>query len=131
MNRRILIVEDTQTIAALIQIYLMGQGLEFEVAANGKEGLEKAKALQPALILSDVQMPEMDGFTLCAAVRADVALHSTPVVLLTSLKDDASRARGRLVGASGFLSKPVSVVELRAKVAEFLPPDAAAAPRHA
>ncbi|MDP2275700.1 MAG: response regulator [Archangium sp.] len=122
MSPKILIVEDTQTITALIQIYLMGQNIQFMVAADGAQGLARAREFLPTLILSDVQMPVMDGFALCAAVRADLQLSHTPVVLLTSLNDGASRAKGRLVGASGFLCKPVSVVELRAKVAEFLKP---------
>jgi twitching motility two-component system response regulator PilG len=65
-------------------------------------------------------MPGMDGFELCAALRSDPVLHGTPVVLLTSLNDDASRRKGRLVGASAFLTKPVSVDELRRTVSEIL-----------
>jgi twitching motility two-component system response regulator PilG len=84
------------------------------------QGLAKAREIKPDLIISDVQMPEMDGFALCAAVRADGALHATPFLLLTSLKDEASRQRGRLVGASAFLNKPVSVDELRERVRELL-----------
>lgn len=128
MSHKILIVDDTQTITALIQIYLMGQNIEFMVAANGAQGLAKAREFHPTLILSDVQMPVMDGFALCAAIRADDQLSHTPVLLLTSLNDAVSRAKGRLVGASGFLSKPVSVAELRAKVAEFLPAPPTCAP---
>ncbi len=98
----------------------MGWGLQFFDAGNGVQGLAKARELKPDLIISDVQMPEMDGFALCAAVRADSSLHGTPFLLLTSLKDEASRQRGRLVGASAFLNKPVSVDELRERVRELL-----------
>jgi twitching motility two-component system response regulator PilG len=117
---KVLIVEDTKTITNLLQVYLMGWGLQFFDAGNGVQGLAKARELKPDLIISDVQMPEMDGFALCAAVRADSALHGTPFLLLTSLKDEASRQRGRLVGASAFLNKPVSVDELRERVRELL-----------
>ena len=117
---KVLIVEDTKTITNLLQVYLMGWGLEFFDAPNGALGLSKARELKPDLIISDVQMPEMDGFALCAAVRADSSLHATPFLLLTSLKDEASRQRGRLVGASAFLNKPVSVDELRERVRELL-----------
>jgi len=65
-------------------------------------------------------MPGMDGFELCAAIRADPALHKLPVVLLTSLNDDASRKKGKLVGATAFLTKPVSVEELRKTVGTIL-----------
>lgn len=117
---KVLIVEDTKTITNLLQVYLMGWGLQFFDAGNGVQGLAKAREIKPDLIISDVQMPEMDGFALCAAVRADTALHNTPFLMLTSLKDEASRQRGRLVGASAFLNKPVSVDELRERVRELL-----------
>jgi twitching motility two-component system response regulator PilG len=117
---KVLIVEDTKTITNLLQVYLMGWGLQFFDAGNGVQGLAKAREIKPDLIISDVQMPEMDGFALCAAVRADSNLHATPFLLLTSLKDEASRQRGRLVGASAFLNKPVSVDELRERVRELL-----------
>ena len=117
---KVLIVEDTKTITNLIQVYLMGWGLEFFEASNGVQGLARAREVKPDLVISDVQMPEMDGFALCAAVRADPILFSTPFVMLTSLKDDSSRQRGRLVGASAFLNKPVSVDDLREKVRSIL-----------
>ena len=117
---KVLIVEDTKTITNLLQVYLMGWGLEFFDAPNGALGLSKARELKPDLIISDVQMPEMDGFALCAAIRADPALHKIPVVMLTSLKDEASRQKGRLVGATAFLNKPVSVDDLRDKVRNIL-----------
>ncbi|NVJ08663.1 response regulator [Myxococcus sp. AM001] len=120
MNAKVLIVEDTKTITNLLQVYLMGWGLEFFDAPNGAIGLTKARELKPDLIISDVQMPEMDGFALCAAVRADRQLHDTPFMMLTSLKDDASRQKGKLVGASAFLNKPVSVDDLRSKVRDIL-----------
>lgn len=120
MKYSVLIVEDTNTVAALIQIYLMGWSVDFRVAHNGKEGLRMALEQKPDLVLSDVQMPEMNGFALCAAMRADHTLHSTPVVLLTSLKDDQSRKQGRLVGATAFLTKPVSNTDLRSQVASLL-----------
>jgi twitching motility two-component system response regulator PilG len=117
---KVLIVEDTKTITNLLQVYLMGWGLEFFDANNGRVGLARARELKPDLIISDVQMPEMDGFALCAAVRADPELYATPIVMLTSLKDEASRQKGKLVGATAFLNKPVSVDDLREKVRNIL-----------
>ena len=117
---KVLLVDDTRTLLSLIQVYLMGWDMEFLEARDGKQGLEQARLHRPALVISDVRMPGMDGFELCAAIRADKELHGTPVVLLTSLNDDASRRKGRLVGASAFLTKPVSVDELRKTVSEIL-----------
>jgi len=117
---KVLLVDDTRTLLSLIQVYLMGWEMEFVEARDGKQGLEQARLHRPALVISDVRMPGMDGFELCAAIRSDKELHATPVVLLTSLNDDASRRKGRLVGASAFLTKPVSVDELRKTVSEIL-----------
>jgi twitching motility two-component system response regulator PilG len=117
---KVLLVDDTRTLLSLIQVYLMGWQIEFVEAKDGAEGLAKAREHRPALVISDVRMPGMDGFELCAAVRADADLHKTPVVLLTSLNDDASRKKGKLVGATAFLTKPVSVDELRKTVGTIL-----------
>ncbi len=117
---KVLLVDDTRTLLSLIQVYLMGWQIEFVEAKDGTEGLAKAREHRPALVISDVRMPGMDGFELCAAVRADADLHKTPVVLLTSLNDDASRKKGKLVGATAFLTKPVSVDELRKTVGTIL-----------
>ncbi len=117
---KVLLVDDTRTLLSLIQVYLMGWQIEFHEAKDGMEGLARAREVRPDLIVSDVRMPGMDGFELCAAVRADPDLFATPVVLLTSLNDDTSRKKGKLVGASAFLTKPVSVDELRRTVGSLL-----------
>jgi twitching motility two-component system response regulator PilG len=117
---KVLLVDDTKTLLSLIQVYLMGWKLEFVEAKDGDEGLARAREHRPALVISDVRMPGMDGFELCAAIRADPRLHKTPLVLLTALNDEASRRKGKLVGASAFLTKPVSVEELRKTVGALL-----------
>lgn len=117
---KVLIVDDTKTLLSVIQIYLMGWGLEFVEAYDGLEGLRKAQESRPDLVISDVRMPEMNGFELCAALRADPVLRTTPVVLLTSLADPASREQGMLVGATAFLTKPVTVQGLRTVVRSVL-----------
>lgn len=117
---KVLVVDDAKSLLALVQVYLMGWGLDFMVAGDGIEALEKARATKPDLVISDVRMPRMDGFELCAAFRADPALRSVPVVLFTSLNDEASRQKGTLLGAAAFLNKPVSVDALRGVVAKLL-----------
>jgi twitching motility two-component system response regulator PilG len=117
---KVLLVDDTRTLLSLIQVYLMGWSITFLEAKDGVEGLKLARANKPDLIISDVRMPGMDGFELTAAIRSDAALHELPVILLTSLNDEASRRKGRLVGATAFLTKPVSVEELRRQVGTFL-----------
>jgi CheY-like chemotaxis protein len=113
---KVLIVDDTHTLRTLIQIYLLAHRWEFVEARDGAEGLALARSGMPDVVISDVKMPVMDGFELCAAVRSDPALRRIPVILLTMLGDEASRQRGKLVGASAFLTKPVSPTELKEAV---------------
>jgi CheY-like chemotaxis protein len=110
---KVLVVDDTNTLRSLVQIYLLAHGFEFAEAQDGAEALEKVRALRPDVVVSDVRMPVMDGFELCAAIRSDPSLRDIPVVLLTMLGDEASRERGRLVGANAFLTKPISPDKLR------------------
>ncbi len=117
---KVLLVDDTRTLFSLLQVYLLGWPMEFLVAEDGAQGVALAREHRPDLVISDVRMPGMDGFELTAAIRADPALHDTPVVLLTCLTDEASRRKGKLVGASAFLTKPVSVEQLRATVSSVL-----------
>jgi CheY-like chemotaxis protein len=117
---KVLIVDDTHTLRSLVQIYLLAAGWEFIEARDGAEGLERARSLKPDLIISDVKMPVMDGFELCAAIRSEPSLRQVPVLLLTMLGDEASRQRGQLVGASAFLTKPVSPAELKEAVRKIV-----------
>jgi twitching motility two-component system response regulator PilG len=110
---KVLIVDDTNTVRTLVQVYLMSHGWEFAEARDGAEGLAKARALQPDVVISDVRMPVMDGFELCAAIRSDPALRHVAVLLLSMVDDEGSRERGRVVGATAFLKKPVSPADLK------------------
>lgn len=115
-----LIVDDTKTLVTLVQIYLMGWGIEFIEASDGLQGFQKARECRPDLVISDVRMPGMDGFQLCSAIRREPGLRETPVILLTSLNDDASREKGARAGATAFFTKPVTVEALRQVVADVL-----------
>lgn len=110
---KVLIVDDTDTLRSLVLVFLMARGWEFEEARDGAEALQRVRASRPDVVISDVTMPVMDGFELCAAIRTDPSLRTIPVVLLTMLGDEASRQRGELVGASAFLTKPVSPALLK------------------
>lgn len=108
----ILVVEDEDAIRSNIVRLLNLEGFETVAAADGQAGLAEARSRAPDLIISDVNMPGMDGFALLAAVRADNVLATTPFVLLTALDDRGSMRRGMTTGADDYLSKPFTRTEL-------------------
>lgn len=105
---KILIAEDSQTQAEQLQFVLEGQGYAVSVAENGKKALEMALKMPPAVIISDIVMPEMDGYELCRRVKEDPTLHDTPVILVTTMSDPQDVIRGLECGADNFVLKPYS-----------------------
>ena len=83
--RRLLLVEDSSTMRRMISTLLGDEGYVVETAVDGVDGLAKARAKVPELILTDYEMPEMDGPGLCRALKEDPILHTTPVIMLTTL----------------------------------------------
>lgn len=123
---KILIVEDDQANGAALELTLKRKGYGTELAVNGSQALEKARLSPPDLIISDVMMPEMDGFMLCRLVKADPALKHIPVILFTatnSEKDEEALALG--LGADSFIHKPAEAAEVLAAVAGALAKSAA------
>lgn len=118
---KILIVDDAKVVTSLLQVYCARWNAEFLVARDGEEGLRLARSATPDLVITDVQMPRMDGFELCAAIRSDPHLSKLPVVMLTALGDAHTRQKGQLVGATAFLKKPVSPDELQGVLGKLLP----------
>ena len=114
-----LVVEDNPDVAAYI-----GSVLEpdFEVvfAADGQEGVYKAEALVPDVIVTDVMMPTMDGLELCRRIRANIITDHIPVVVVTARVTDADRLRGIAAGADAYLTKPFLADELRLRIAKLL-----------
>src|SRR5882724_9600037 len=90
----ILVVEDSPTQAQQLQHILEQQGYRVTTAANGQQALKAAQNHKPTLIISDVVMPEMDGYELCRRVKADPTLSDIPVILVTTLSDPRDVIRG-------------------------------------
>lgn len=108
----ILVVEDDDAIRNNITRLLKLEGYEVSAAADGVEALERARALRPDVVISDINMPRMDGFALVEALRGDAALATTAVMMLTALDDRASMRRGMKAGADDYLAKPFTRIEL-------------------
>lgn len=118
---RILIIEDQADIRRLIRWSLDDEEHEFHEAPNGTQGLALAQAVRPDLVLLDVMMPGgPDGFEVCRQLRADPALATTPVLMLTARAQDRDRQTGAEAGASLFLTKPFSPAQLVLEVKRLL-----------
>ena len=107
-HRRILIVEDSPTQARRLRHILEQEGYEVAAATNGRLALEMIADFNPALVISDVVMPEMDGYELSRRIKADPALRDTPVILVTTMSDPEDVIRGLACGADNFVLKPYS-----------------------
>lgn len=115
MNQ-ILIVDDDPTIRLVLSRTLGKQGYEVIAAKNGEEGLFQAQQLHPDLIICDWMMPGIDGLEVCRQVKANPDLSTTFFILLTSRGAIEDRVRGLDTGADDFLSKPIEMNELKARV---------------
>jgi two-component system sensor histidine kinase/response regulator len=102
----ILLAEDSQTQAEKLSHYLITWGFAVTVAKDGRQALAAALQSKPAIVITDVVMPEMDGYTLCKEIKSLPALKDVPVVLLTSLSGPQDIVRGLECGADSFIRKP-------------------------
>lgn len=105
-QNEILIVEDSPTQAEQLKFDLEQHGYKVQTAINGKEALKHLEKHKPFIVISDIVMPEMDGFDLCSTIKLDEKLKSIPVILLTSLSDPEDIVKGLLSMADNFIVKP-------------------------
>ncbi len=118
---KILIVDDNQNNRLAVRTVLKGVDAEMREAGNGFDALSMALGEEYALILLDVQMPEMDGYEVCEQLRADPRTANTPVIFLTAAyKEAVDKMRGYVAGATDYLAKPIEDHILKAKVQVFL-----------
>lgn len=117
MAVRILIVDDEPRYLRLLEANLLTEGYEVVTAMDGEEAIEVFSARQTDLILLDVMMPRIDGFTTCQRIRQ---FSSVPIIILTAKGEEQDRVRGLDVGADDYLVKPFSVMELLARVRAVL-----------
>jgi diguanylate cyclase (GGDEF)-like protein len=116
MTQRVLIIDDSKNIHALIKSRLEGEGLELHSCFNAEQGIATAGQLLPDLILIDWEMPEIEGFEICRRLKALPVTMSIPVVFLTGVGSPSDKLRGLDAGAVDFVSKPFDPAELRARV---------------
>lgn len=113
---KILVVDDDLTVQLVLKNLLTRQGHEVAIAQNGEEALRYVKLLYPDLIICDWIMPRLDGLEVCRQVKADPELATTFIILLTMRDQITDRVQGLDAGADEFISKPIDVEELLARV---------------
>jgi signal transduction histidine kinase/DNA-binding response OmpR family regulator len=101
---RVLVIDDDATARELIATHVAGEGFAVETAANGVDGLKTARRLAPAAIILDILLPDIDGWTVLAALKGEPALADIPVVIVTIVDE---QRRGIALGAAGYLTKPI------------------------
>ena len=112
-KKRILIVEDEKNIAYTLAYNIMQAGYTCDIATDGEEGLNKALTDTYDLILLDLMLPKMDGFTVCKNVRQKL---STPIIILTARVEEADKIMGLDTGADDYVTKPFSINELLSRI---------------
>jgi len=112
----VLVVEDSPTQAAQLEYLLGTHGFSVFIAEDGKMGIAAVKKRRPDIILSDVNMPVMNGFELCRVIKGDDDLKDIPVILLTAMSDPEDIIRGLEAGADYYLTKPYSDEEILSKI---------------
>ena len=113
----VLIVEDDRNISELLQMYLEKEGYAVTTAYDGGQGLSKFRAIKPDLVLLDVMMPVMDGWTVCKTIRAE---SQTPIIMLTAKGETDDKVTGLKTGADDYITKPFEMKEVLARIEAVL-----------
>src|SRR5512136_2334263 len=117
---RILVVEDSRTQAESLRYILEKKGYTVVLATNGRDALDQIGAGRPDLVLTDIVMPEMDGYELCHRIKTDKSLQSLPVIMVTQLFDPVDVIRGLEAGADNFIIKPFEPKDIEARIHEVM-----------
>ncbi|NDJ54937.1 MAG: response regulator [Chloroflexi bacterium] len=117
---RIMVVDDEHDIANMLKIYFTGQGYDVEVAGRGGEALKLIQQQMPQLIVLDIMLPDMDGYTLCKTLRTGTRTKHIPVIFLTQRDERSARIAGLELGADDYITKPFDIEELRLRIANSI-----------
>ena len=120
LHQSVLIVDDESMARTLLRLMLVRAGFNVSEAEDGYDALEKVRKNRPDIILLDVMMPGMDGFTVCETLRSNPDTLSLPIIMLSAKTDLDSINKGLRAGATVYLTKPISPEDLTRHVREVL-----------
>lgn len=113
---RILVVEDDFDISNMLRIYFSGQGFEVSVAPRGSDALDMTRKGLPNLILLDIMLPDMDGYSVCRELRTTTRTSHVPIIFLTQKDERSDKIEGLTLGADDYITKPFDIEELKLRV---------------
>ena len=125
---RILVVDDEAPIVKVVSKRLEIEGFAVSVATDGEDGIRKARAEQPALILLDLMMPKMNGFEACTALKSDPATRQIPIIILSAKTQEEDERRALACGADAYFKKPFQAPLLMDGIRKLLARSTAAGP---
>lgn len=121
MSDTILLIEDNEQNRYLLTFLLEQHGYTVAWAGDGASGIEAAQRLTPALILLDIQLPTMDGYSVARALRQHTTLRDTPIVAVTSYAMPGDREKAMASGCTGYIEKPINPATFVAEIREAMP----------
>jgi len=120
MGKTVLVVDDSATVRKFVSVSLEMQGFSVTSACDGMDALEKLPTREFDLVITDLNMPNMDGFELIKALRENELYRELPVIILTSLSDYASKEQGATLGIAAYVVKPFSLEKIQYEVSKFV-----------
>jgi two-component system chemotaxis response regulator CheY len=120
MRRNILVVDDSATVRKFVSVSLSMQGFDVTTACDGMDALEKLPQKKFDLVITDLNMPNMDGFEFIRTLRENPDYQDLPVIILTSLSDQGSREEGVKSGVKSYVVKPFSLEKIQYEVAKYI-----------
>ncbi|MCS6284657.1 MAG: response regulator [Nitrospira sp.] len=122
MGKTVLVVDDSSTMRQMVAYTLKNAGYDVVEAGNGKEAVGKLNGgTKPALVVTDLNMPEMDGITLITEIRKMAAFKFTPILMLTTESADDKKKAGQAAGATGWIVKPFNPEQMLKVIQKVLP----------
>jgi two-component system, cell cycle response regulator DivK len=120
MSKRILIVEDQEDLRGVLRDLLSGSGYAVVEAADGQDGVSKAKSERPDLILMDIQLPVIDGYEATRQIKVDPMLAKTPIIAVSSFAMKGDEEKARAAGCDHYVTKPYSPLQLLRTIRSIL-----------
>lgn len=117
---RVLVVDDEPDLIRILEFGLRAAGYQVEIAADGQEGLKKAREIRPDIILLDLMLPKLDGYKVCRLLKFDERYRHIPIIILSARTQEGDQALAKEMGANRFITKPYEFSEILSHIEALL-----------